>query len=128
VPALRALAAAFPGHRRQLAGPTALAPLARLADPGLEVVAAQGLAPLAPDLHGPDVAVNLHGRGPQSHAVLRAAGPGRLIAFAHREFPEAGSVPWRAEEHEVHRWCRLLRESGVPVDREGAVAALEAVV
>jgi len=39
-----------------------------------------------------------------------------VIAFAHPGFPEAGSVPWRAEEHEVHRWCRLLQESGVPAD------------
>jgi ADP-heptose:LPS heptosyltransferase len=27
-----------------------------------------------------------------------------------------GGVEWRAEEHEVERWCRLLRESGVPAD------------
>jgi len=116
VPALRALAAAFPGSRRQLAGPAALAPLARLADPGLEVVGVPPLAPLPPALHGADVAVNLHGRGPQSHAVLRATGPRRLIAFAHPDFPEAGDVGWRAEEHEVHRWCRLLAGSGVPAD------------
>jgi len=116
VPALRALAEAFPRHRRLLAGPSALAPLARLADPGLEVVATSGLGPLAPALHGADVAVNLHGRGPQSHAVLRAAAPRRLIAFAHPGFPEAGEIAWRAEEHEVHRWCRLLRDSGIPAD------------
>jgi ADP-heptose:LPS heptosyltransferase len=23
---------------------------------------------------------------------------------------------WRADEHEVHRWCRMLEESGVPAD------------
>jgi ADP-heptose:LPS heptosyltransferase len=116
VPALRALADAFPGHDRVLAGPAALAPLARLADPGLEVVDTAPLAPLPPALHGADVAVNLHGRGPQSHAALRAAGPRRVVAFAHPDFPEAGEVAWRAEEHEVARWCRLLCESGIPAD------------
>jgi ADP-heptose:LPS heptosyltransferase len=116
VPALRALAAAFPDGRRRLAGPAALAPLARLADPELEVVGVPPLAPLPPALHGADVAVNLHGRGPQSHAVLRAAGPRLLIAFAHPDFPEAGDIEWREEEHEVRRWCRLLTGSGVPAD------------
>jgi ADP-heptose:LPS heptosyltransferase len=24
--------------------------------------------------------------------------------------------PWRAEEHEVDRWCRLLSEAGIPAD------------
>ena len=109
VPALRALADAFPDSRRRLAGPAALAPLAGLADPGLEVVDVRGLEPLPPELHGADVAVNLHGRGPQSHALLRDTRPRRLIAFGD-------GIAWRAEEHEVERWCRLLRESGVPAD------------
>lgn len=65
------------------------------------------LAPLAPELHGAALAVNLHGRGPQSTELLRATEPGRLIAFG-------GS--WRPDEHEVHRWCRLLREHGLPAD------------
>jgi len=100
-------APAFPEHRRTLAGPAALAPLARLADPRLEIVDAAALAPLPPELHGADIVVNLHGRGPQSHALLRAARPRRLIAW--------GST-WRADEHEVARWCRLLSEAGVPAD------------
>jgi ADP-heptose:LPS heptosyltransferase len=110
VPALRALARAFPGHRRVLAGPAALAPLARLADPELEVVDCAPLAPLPPSLHFADVAVNLHGRGPQSHALLAAARPSRLIAFG------VGGVEFEAGEHEVARWCRLLSESGLPAD------------
>jgi ADP-heptose:LPS heptosyltransferase/sporulation protein YlmC with PRC-barrel domain len=115
VPALRALARAFPGHRLALATPRALAPLARLTGV-VGVVADVGpLAPLPPELHGADVAVNLHGRGPQSHRVVLGAGPRRLIAFAQ---PEAGvdGPRWRRGEHEVARWCRLLVESGVPAD------------
>ena len=81
VPALRALAAAFPDHRRVLAAPAALEPLARLSGTVDEVVDTRPLAPLDPPLHGAAVAVNLHGRGPQSHRVLLDAAPARLIAF-----------------------------------------------
>ena len=109
VPALRALADAFPDHRRVLAAPAAIEPLARLSATVDEVADTPPLAPLDPSLHGADVAVNLHGRGPQSTQLLKATQPRRLIAFGH------GSE-WVAGEHEVRRWCRLLRENGVPAD------------
>jgi ADP-heptose:LPS heptosyltransferase len=117
LPALRALAGAFPGHRRILAAPPALAPLAAMSGAVDEVVAARPLAPLPPALAGVEVAVNLHGSGPESHRVLTALGPARLIAFAS---PAAGvdGPGWRDDEHEVQRWCRLLEESGVPADPE----------
>jgi ADP-heptose:LPS heptosyltransferase len=117
LPALRALADAFPGHRRVLATPAALAPLAGLVGVVDEVVDTGPLAPLDPSLHDADVAVNLHGRGPQSHRVLLAARPRRLIAFAHPDVPEsAEGPPWSPAEHEVGRWCRLLQASGIPAD------------
>lgn len=108
VPALRALADAFSDRRRVFAGPAALAPLASLA--GFEAhveVRLDDIEPVTP----PDLAVNLHGRGPQSHAVLRAAKPRRMIAFGEPPAPV-----WRLDEHEVHRWCRLLTESGIAAD------------
>jgi ADP-heptose:LPS heptosyltransferase len=115
VPALRALARAFPAHRRVLAAPRALAPLAALIGAVDELVDVAALAPLPERLHGADVAVNLHGRGPESHRLLLAARPRRLIAFA---CPAAGvdGPPWRADEHEVARWCRLLAAAGVAAD------------
>ena len=113
VPALRALARAFPDHRRVLAAPAAIAPLAALSGAVHEVLDARPLEPLPEAAQGADVAVNLHGRGPQSHAVLRAAGPRRVIAFACGD--HAGPR-WRADEHEVARWCRLLTESGIPAE------------
>jgi ADP-heptose:LPS heptosyltransferase len=117
VPALRALARAFPGHRRVLAAPPALAPLADLSGAVDEVAPAAPLAALGPRLHGAEVGVNLHGSGPQSHRVLLAARPGRLIAFAHREVPGTMGAPeWREDEHEVSRWCRLLEQEGIPAD------------
>jgi ADP-heptose:LPS heptosyltransferase len=115
IPALRALARAFPDHRRVLAAPRAIAPLAALAGGVDEVVDAAPLAPLPAALHGADVAVNLHGSGPQSHRVLLAARPRRLVAFAHPDAWPDGP-PWRADEHEVARWCRLLQAASVPAD------------
>jgi radical SAM protein with 4Fe4S-binding SPASM domain len=117
VPALRALADAFPRHRRVLAAPRALVPLARLTGAVDAVVDAAPLAPLDAAPVRPDVAVNLHGRGPESHRILLARRPRRLVAFAHAEVPESAAAPvWRAAEHEVRRWCRLLEESGIPAD------------
>ena len=117
VPALRALADAFPHHRRLLAAPAALRPLAMLSGAIEGVVPAEPLEPLDASLRGSELAVNLHGRGPQSHRVLEALAPRRTIAFAHPEAPgSAGGPAWRAHEHEVARWCRLLTESGVPAD------------
>jgi ADP-heptose:LPS heptosyltransferase len=118
VPALRAVAEAFPGHRRVLATGAALAPLARCTGAVDEVVAADGLAgPPHPRLRRAAVAVNLHGAGPQSHRLLLAAEPARLVAFAHPAVPASRSGPrWRTDEHEVARWCRLLDESGIPAD------------
>jgi ADP-heptose:LPS heptosyltransferase len=101
IPALRALARAYPDDERVLVAPRALAPLNELARTGFALAADP--PPRA------DVAVNLHGKGPQSHARLRAAQPRRLIAFG------CGPV-WRPDEHEVHRWCRMLTESGIPAD------------
>jgi ADP-heptose:LPS heptosyltransferase len=113
VPALRALRRSFPGHRIVLAAPAALAPLARASG---AVDAVLDTAPLAvPALAGADIAVNLHGRGPQSHRALLAARPRRLIAFGNGDVPWGGPE-WRAGEHEVARWCRLLAESGIAAD------------
>jgi ADP-heptose:LPS heptosyltransferase len=118
VPALRALADAFPRHPRLLAAPAALAPLARASGAVDEVVPADGLdEPLHRRLHEAGLAVNLHGRGPESHDLLLATEPRRLVAFAHPAVPASSQGPrWRPDEHEVARWCRLLEESGIAAD------------
>ena len=118
VPALRALAAAFPGHRRLLAAPPALTPLAVLSGAVHDVVPTASMRPLDRRLAGCDVAVNLHDRGPESHRLLVELRPTRLLAFANPKVPEAAGGPeWRADEHEVDRWCRMLVEHGIPADR-----------
>jgi ADP-heptose:LPS heptosyltransferase len=117
IPALRGLRRAFGGARITLAAPAVLTPLAALSGAVDEVADTAPLRPLRPGLHGADLAVNLHGRGPQSTRLLLAASPGRLIAFGHPSVAGTQGMPaWRADEHEVSRWCRLLAESGVPAD------------
>lgn len=117
VPALRAILDAFLGARVALAAPRALAPLVELIG-RLELVDVEGLgAPLPPNVHGAPVAINLHGRGPDSHRRLLETRPGRLVAFANPEVPESARGPvWRAREHEVARWCRMLAAHGIPAD------------
>jgi ADP-heptose:LPS heptosyltransferase len=98
-----------------LAASRAIAPLAELSGAVDAVADVAPLAPLPASLHGADLAVNLHGRGPESHQVLLAAGPRRLLAFARAELGVAGAT-WRADEHEVARWCRMLAHAGVGAD------------
>lgn len=62
----------------------------------------------------PEVAVDLHGRGPASHRLLQALHPGRLIAW---HCPAAGYLDGpdhRLDEQEVDRWCRLVTTAGGP--------------
>ncbi len=117
VPALRAVRRALPDHHVVLAAPAVLDPLVRLADATDELLPTGGLEPLAWTGPAPDVAVNLHGRGPQSHALLQSLRPHRLVAY---DCPAAGhdGPAWDDDEHEVRRWCRLVEESlGSPLGR-----------
>src|SRR5215217_6557697 len=87
VPAVRALRRAYPRHQLVLATPAALSPL--VAGIGgvdrLFATKAHVRAPID-DLdwtgHRPDVAVNLHGSGPESHRALLATDPVRFIGYA----------------------------------------------
>jgi ADP-heptose:LPS heptosyltransferase len=117
IPAYRAVARAFPAHRITLAASPAYQPLLDLAGAIDDICATEPLAPLAPELHGADVAVDLHGRGPASQRVLLAARPRRVISFRNDAVPETRSgAPWIADEHEVVRWCRMLDHAGIPAD------------
>jgi ADP-heptose:LPS heptosyltransferase len=111
VPALRAIRRAFPQHRHVLAAPAWQGPLVALMGAVDGVVDTTALVPLAEELHHADLAVNLHGRGPQSTALLAATSPRRLIAFDDRRGPA-----WCEDEHERDRWCRLLAGHGITCD------------
>ncbi|MCG5463907.1 glycosyltransferase family 9 protein [Micromonospora sp. MED01] len=117
VPALRALRAAYPSRELALAAPGWLAPLVDLVGGVDRLVDTAGLDRPLRVGSAPWTAVNLHGRGPQSHRLLAATRPGRLLAFAS---PDAGcddGPRWAVDEHEVDRWCRLLSWYDIPADR-----------
>lgn len=118
VPALRGLRRGFPDAHLVLVAPAALAPLVA------RIGAVDRLLPVPSAVHAPPgplpdpgarpaLAVNLHGHGPQSTTALRRLRPARLWAYG-----TPGSPPWRDDEHEVDRWCRLLAWYGCPVDRD----------
>lgn len=67
---------------------------------------------------GPHTAINLHGRGPQSHRLLLAAVPDRLVGFDCPAAGFRGPSQWRPDEHEVDRWCRLVGDDGGPCGRD----------
>ena len=116
LPALRALRAYFPRHELVLAAPE------RLKEAVGQLDCVDRLLPAEADNRGvprslawhatpPEVAVNLHGSGPQSLELLRTVGAGTLMSF--------GAGPsWDPDEHERVRWCRLLRWYGIPADPE----------
>jgi ADP-heptose:LPS heptosyltransferase len=108
VPALRAVRRLLPEHRLMLGCPGVYEPLIRLADCADQICPMSGLSEPAPSGSWPDVAIDLHGRGPQSHRLLAAMHPRRLVAFGCEGFD--GPV-WTPDEHEVRRWCRLVAES-----------------
>lgn len=116
VPAMRALRSALDDHEVVLAAPAPLAPLVGLAGVADRLVDTRGLAPVRLPGARPAVAVNLHGRGPQSHRLLLDLEPDRLVAFGCEEVGHRGPA-WHEQEHEVARWCRLLAEAlAVPAD------------
>jgi len=120
VPALRGLRAAFPGEELALAAPHWLRPLVDLVGGIDRLVPLDGVASLSgvapPALPAPALAVNLHGRGPQSHRLLARLRPDRLWAYACPGGGHPDGPRWAAGEHEVRRWCRLLHWYGVPAD------------
>jgi ADP-heptose:LPS heptosyltransferase len=108
---LRGVRRRWPHRRLVLAAPAPLAALLQRFGVVDDVVATTGLEPIDA-LDADHVAVNLHGRGPQSHRVLLATRPQRLVAFC---CPAAGfdrGPAWRRDEPEVTRWCRLVNEAG----------------
>jgi ADP-heptose:LPS heptosyltransferase len=116
LPALRLLRNALPEHHIVLAVPDWLAPLALLAGSVDATVPAHELQPIVDPPRRPALAVDLHGNGPESRALLSLTEPARLIAYG------PGGPPWQRSEHEVQRWCRLVGEGlGLPAYRAPSV-------
>lgn len=124
VPALRALHDHRPDAELVLATTPGVAALGRVL-PGVDrVVEVAELAPLPDELAGADLAVNLHGSGPESHRLLDRLRPDRLVAFDRPDVPRTTGPAWDHEEHEVARWCRLLEEEGISTDASRLDVAL----
>jgi ADP-heptose:LPS heptosyltransferase len=104
LPALALLRNALPEHRVVLAAPREFAPLVALAGAADELVHGHELSPLVDPPYEPELAIDLHGNGPASRQMLLDCAPQRLIGY------EYGGLRWRANEHEVARWCRLVVE------------------
>lgn len=118
VPALRALRRSRPDARLVLAAPGGLRDVVELIGAVDELLPTAGLGELDWPGPAPGLAVNLHGRGPQSIRDLRAQRPRELLTHRHADFPDQHGLDWRSDVHEVDRWCRLLEYAGIPADRD----------
>lgn len=115
VPALRALRAGLPEHRLLLATSAWLAPVVELIDAVDGLVPTSGLEKPLPFPPGRiDVAVNLHGGGPESAAIVDALAARSTVRHALR--PGEPGPAWVEEQHERERWVRLTAAFGMPGD------------
>jgi ADP-heptose:LPS heptosyltransferase len=113
VPALRALRRARPGHRIVLAAPAWLGPVVPLTGAVDALLPVAGLDEPLPASGPLDLAVNLHGRGPQSHALLDARAPTHRMGHAA---PGWDGPAWVDDVNERLRWVEVLRHHGVSGD------------
>jgi ADP-heptose:LPS heptosyltransferase len=75
----------------------------------------------------PDLAVNLHGAGPESIRDLLATGARHVLTHRHPQYPSISGPPWFEEIHEVERWTRFLALEGIPADPAALVLAKPAM-
>ncbi|MBT2594863.1 glycosyltransferase family 9 protein [Arthrobacter sp. ISL-72] len=113
VPALKALRRAFPEHRLRYAAQGWLSEALGLVG-GYDLLPTHGLdEPLSPEPGVVDIAVNLHGSGPESQERIEALKARQTIG--HRSAYGDGP-PWCPELHERERWVRLLQWHGIEAD------------
>ena len=121
VPALRALRRARPEHRVVLAAPEWLRPVVELTGSVDTLLPVTGLDEPLPDPGAPvDLAVNLHGRGPQSHARLDALAPRHRVGHAA---PGWDGPVWVDEVLERARWLAVLEPHGIAGDPDDVTIA-----
>lgn len=144
VPALRALRRGLPGHHLVFATARSLSPLVNLIGGIDELHPTAGLGDFCWMRPAPQLAVNLHGRGPQSVRALLSSGAPRILTHrprcldSNRPDPDMAAEPprpdcsatpadpggmieligpeWDPGQHEVQRWCQLLGCLGIEAD------------
>lgn len=115
VPALRSLRTVWPGRRIILAGPAHIGSwLAAIGviDEALAVAGLDDDGMLRRLAVAPEATVNLHGRGPESHRLLRRAGGDVHLAYRCPAAEHRAGPAWEPDEHEVDRWLRLVASAG----------------
>ncbi|MCY0905214.1 glycosyltransferase family 9 protein [Arthrobacter sp. H14-L1] len=114
VPALHALRRAYPRHRLIYAAQPWLAPALALVGGVDTLLATPGLDdPLTLSAGRVEVAVNLHGSGPESTRRLDELAPKQRIGHLG---PGWDGPHWRDGLHERERWAELLQWHGIPAD------------
>ena len=113
VPALHALRRAYPQHRRLYAAQSWLEDAVALVG-GFELLPTHGLdEPLSVGPRTVEVAVNLHGRGPESQSRIEALQADTTISHCSDQRP---GPQWLDGIHERERWTRLLQWHGISAD------------
>jgi ADP-heptose:LPS heptosyltransferase len=119
VPAIHGLRRAYPDHNLVLAVPGWLAPIVKLIGGVDRLLPTPGLdhsLPIAP--HRIDVAVNMHGNGPESRDIIRELAARQTIAHrsADADCEDSDGPEWQDGVLERVRWARLVEAHGVPAD------------
>ena len=110
IPALRGLRNALPRAEITLAAPEGLRALAKMTGAVDRLLPTPGLGKLRWRGPAPELAVNLHGRGPESVADLLGTRSASILGHG------GSGPPWMDDLHDVDRWCRLLRYGGIVAD------------
>ncbi|WP_375431507.1 glycosyltransferase family 9 protein [uncultured Friedmanniella sp.] len=114
VPALRGIRRARPDARVVVAMPTWLEPVVALVDAVDVLLPTAGLdQALAVEPGRVEVAVDLHGNGPESRGRCEAVQPARLVGFGA---PGWNGPPWPEGGLERVRWADLMTWHGMPAD------------
>jgi len=116
VPALRALRRGHPRATTTLAAPAWLAPLLPLTGAVDQLLPVPDMSALGPLHPLPDLAVNLHGRGPESITAVLRTGARGILTHRHPDHPQLDGPDWVDNLHEVRRWTRLLDLTGLAAD------------
>lgn len=112
VPALRGIRRARPEARVVLATPTWLEPVVDLVDAVDVLLPTSGLeVPLDLTPGRTEIAVDLHGNGPESRSRCEAVEPQRLVGF---RAPGWDGPQWRPGGLERERWADLVTWHGMP--------------